>query len=368
MAKKNKKKKSKKRFSIIKMVLIILVIIIFVGAGASIGIITATVRSAPDIDPTNILSMLSESSVILDEEGNEIEVVQSTIDREIISLDNLPDHLKNAFIAIEDHRFEDHFGIDIRRIVGSMIHNIQARDLTAQGASTITQQLARNLYLDKDDSVLDAYERKLKEMYLAIELERALSKDQILEYYLKTIPLGQSSFGIQAASDTYFSKEAIDLNIAESALLAGVPKADTRYAPYTRVNVADATNIPTEDIVGYVNISGTRYACVYNQDAVDRQEIVLARMHDLGYIDDSEYESALNYNIKENLSPGQKSNTEITSYFTDYVRSEVIKDLVKEYGYTYEQAENIIFTGGLKIYSTIDMSIRSEERRVGKEC
>src|SRR6056297_4131407 len=302
MAKKNKKKKSKKRFSIIKMVLIILVIIIFVGAGATIGIITATVRSAPDIDPTNILSMLSESSVILDSQGNEIEVVQTTEDREIIGLGSLPEHLTDAFIAIEDHRFEDHVGIDLRRIVGSMIHNIQARDLTAQGTSTITQQLARNLYLSQDESVLAAYERKLKEMYLAIELERALSKDQILEYYLNTIPLGQSSFGIQAASYTYFSKDAVDLGIAESALLAGVPKADTKYAPFKRINAANSGDIPPDDIVGYVNISGTRYACVYNQDAVDRQEIVLARMHDLGYIDDSEYESALNYNIKENLS------------------------------------------------------------------
>ena len=358
MAKKNKKKKSKKRFSIIKMVLIILVIIIFVGAGATIGIITATVRSAPDIDPTNILSMLSESSVILDSQGNEIEVVQTTEDREIIGLGSLPEHLTDAFIAIEDHRFEDHVGIDLRRIVGSMIHNIQARDLTAQGASTITQQLARNLYLSQDESVLAAYERKLKEMYLAIELERALTKDQILEYYLNTIPLGQSSFGIQAASYTYFSKDAKDLNIAESALLAGVPKADTRYAPFTRVNVANIEGISQDNIVGYVSISGTKYACVYNQDSVDRQKTVLGRMHELGFINDFEYDTALNYDIRENLNPGQKSNTEITSYFSDYVKKKVIADLVEEYGYTYEQAENILFTGGLTIHSTVDMSIQ----------
>src|SRR6056297_629206 len=358
MAKKNKKKKSKKKFSIIKTVLIILVIILFVGAGATIGIITATVRSAPDIDPTNILSMLSESSVILDSQGNEIEVVQTAEDREIIGLGDLPEHLKDAFIAIEDHRFENHVGIDLRRIVGSMIHNIQARDLTSQGASTITQQLARNLYLSQDESVLDAYERKLKEMYLAIELERALTKDQILEYYLNTIPLGQSSFGIQAASYTYFSKDAKDLNIAESALLAGVPKADTRYAPFTRVNVANIEGISQDNIVGYVSISGTKYACVYNQDSVDRQKTVLGRMHELGFINDFEYHTALNYDIRENLNPGQKSNTEITSYFSDYVKKKVIADLVEEYGYTYEQAENILFTGGLTIHSTVDMSIQ----------
>ena len=361
MAKDNKKKKKskkKKRFSIIKIILILIVIVMFVGVGATIGIISATVRSAPEIDPTNILSMLSESSVILDSKGNELEVVQTTEDREIISLDDLPEHLKNAFIAIEDHRFEEHFGIDIRRIVGSMIHNIKVRDLTAQGASTITQQLARNLYLSQDESVLDAYERKLKEMYLAIEIERSLSKDQILEYYLNTIPLGQSSFGIQAASYTYFSKEAKDLNIAESALLAGVPKADTRYAPFKRVNVADTGNVPQEDIVGYVNISGTKYACVYNPDAVARQKTVLARMNELGYINDTEYETALNFDVKGNLNPGQKSNTEITSYFSDYVKDEVIEDLMDEYGYTYEQAENILFTGGLTIHSTIDMNIQ----------
>ena len=358
MTKKNKKKKNKKRFSIIKIILILIVIVVFVGAGATIGILTATVRSAPDIDPANILSMLSESSVILDSQGNEVEVVQTTEDREIITLDNIPEHLTNAFIAIEDHRFEDHIGIDIRRIVGSMIHNIQVRDLTAQGASTITQQLARNLYLSQDESVLAAYERKLKEMYLAIELERSLSKNQILEYYLNTIPLGQSSFGIQAASYTYFSKDAMDLNIAESALLAAIPKADTRYAPYKRLNVAETGDISQENIVGYVTISGTKYACIYNQDAVDRQQVVLARMHELGFINDSEYETALNYNIKENLNPGQKSNTEITSFFSDFVRDEVINDLVDEYGYTYEKAENILFTGGLTIHSTMDMNIQ----------
>jgi penicillin-binding protein 1A len=300
------------------------------------------------------MSMLSESSNIVDDKGNVIEIIQSTEDRKIISIEEMPEELTQAFIAIEDHRFEEHFGIDIRRIVGSTIHNIQVGDLRAQGASTITQQLVKNLYLSNDKS----FDRKFKEMYLAIEMERVLTKDQILEYYLNTIPLGQSSNGVQAAAFTYFSKDVSELTLAESALLAGIPRADSRYAPYTRVVTGNEGETDPEDIVGYVHVSGTRYTCIYNPTSVERQRVVLARMLDLEIITQSEYDDALAQDIRASLNPGQKQNTEISSYFTDYVKNQVARDLMEVYDYTYEQAENLLYTGGLTIYSTMDLEVQ----------
>ncbi|MGB4439207.1 MAG: biosynthetic peptidoglycan transglycosylase [Sedimentibacter sp.] len=152
------------------------------------------------------------------------------------------------FIAIEDHRFKNHFGIDIQRILSTLLHNFQVGDATAQGASTITQQLVKNLYLTNEKS----WDRKIKEIYLAVQLERKLSKGQILENYLNTIPLGQSSYGVQTAAYTYFSKDVSELTLAESALLAGAAKSTVSYAPFSRYNLDDLSEIPEENIVGYV--------------------------------------------------------------------------------------------------------------------
>lgn len=346
--------KKKRKFSLLRFILLLIVIGIFTVGGAVVGIVVASVRNAPEIDPTIILSMLSESSTIVDDKGNVIEMIQSTEDRKIISIEEMPDYLTDAFIAIEDHRFEEHPGIDIRRIVGSVIHNIQVGDLMAQGASTITQQLAKNLYLTNDKS----FDRKLKEAYLAIEMERKLTKDQILEYYLNTIPLGQSSNGVQAAAFTYFSKDVSELTLAEAALLAGIPKADSRYAAFNRVVTGNDTDVDPEDIVGYVYVSGTQYTCVYNPLSVERQHVVLSRMLELGRINQAEYNKAMAQDIRTSLKPGQKTNTEISSYFTDYVKNQVALDLMDEYGYTFEQAENLLYTGGFTIYSTMDLSIQ----------
>lgn len=348
------KKKKKRKFSLTRLIILIIVITLFAGVGAVIGIVAAAIRNAPEIDPRIILSLLTESSNLVDDKGNVIEIIQSTDDRKIVTLDDIPDYMEDAFISIEDHRFEEHFGIDLRRIAGSMLHNIKVGDLKAQGASTITQQLARNLYLSGEKK----YDRKIKEMYLAIEMERALTKEQILEYYLNTIPLGQSNNGVQAASFAYFSKDVGDLTIAEAALLAGVPKADSKYAPYKKIRTGDDTDIEVEDIVGYVYVAGTKYTCIYNELSVERQKTVLFRMHELGKITDTEYEEALEQDIRTSLNPGQKKSIEISSYFTDYVKNQVVEDLVTEYGYTYGEAESLLYTGGLTIYSTMDFDVQ----------
>jgi len=351
-----KKRRTKKKIKVVLRItlLVILLAMIIVG-GAVAGMVIGIVRSAPEIDPTNVLTTLTESSVLVDESGNVIEQIHDPNEnREIITLTDIPEYLQNAFIAIEDHRFKDHFGIDIQRIAGSFLHNVKVGDPTAQGASTITQQLVKNLYLTNEKS----WERKIKEIYLAIQVERKLSKDQILENYLNTIPLGQSSYGVQTAAYTYFSKNANELTLAESALLAGAAKSTVHYAPFNRYNLEDIYEIPEEDIVGYVYIGSIQYACVYNQNAIERQHVILNRMLDLGLITQEEYDSAMAEDMHVALNPGQTKIEGISSTPMDYVKEKVIEDLMTTQSMSYEEAESYLYKGGLTITTTIDIAMQ----------
>lgn len=352
--KKKSKKKTKLKIAFRIFLLVAFVAMIIVG-GSIIGMVIGIAKSAPEIDPTNVLTTLSESSVIVDESGNIIEQIHDPNEnREIIKLADMPKHLQNAFIAIEDQRFEEHPGIDIRRILGSLWHNVKVGDPTAQGASTITQQLVKNLYLTNEKS----WERKIKEMYLAIQVERKLSKEQILESYLNTIPLGQSSYGVQTAAYTYFSKEAKDLSLAESALLAGAAKSTVYYAPFNRYNLDDLADIPEEDIVGYVFIGSVQYACVYNENAIERQHVILNKMLELGFINQEEYDGAMAEDMRNALNPGQTKMEGISSTPMDYVKDKVIEDLMEAQNIDFEEAQNYLYKGGLTITSTIDINMQ----------
>lgn len=350
-----KKKNKRKRKIILRSILLVILVAIIVGGGAVAGMLFGIIKSAPKIDPTNVLNNLSESSVILDENGTVIEQIHDPNEnREIVKLSDIPENLQLAFIAIEDHRFRDHPGIDIQRILGSLLHNFKVGDATAQGASTITQQLVKNLYLTNEKS----WERKIKEMYLAIKIERILSKDQILENYLNTIPLGQSSYGVQTAAYTYFSKDVSELTLAESALLAGAAKSTVQYAPFNRYNLDDIADIPENDIVGYVFIGSVQYACVYNQDAIDRQHVILDRMLELGWISQEEHDSAKAEDMHLALHPGQTNIEGISSTSMDYVKQKVIEDLIKTQNISYEEAESYLYKGGLSITTTIDINMQ----------
>ncbi len=352
---KKKRRAKKKRKAVLKIALLLIFIAIIVVGGAVAGMVIGIVKSAPEIDPTNVLTTLTESSVIVDETGNVIEQIHDPNEnREIVKLNDIPLYLQNAFIAIEDHRFREHFGIDIERIAGSLLHNVKVGDPTAQGASTITQQLVKNLYLTNEKS----WERKIKEIYLAIKVDRILSKDQILENYLNTIPLGQSSYGVQTAAYTYFSKQASELTLAESTLLAGAAKSTVYYAPFNRYNLSDISEIPEENIVGYVYIGSVQYACVYNQNAIDRQHVILDRMLELGFISQEEHDSAMSEDMHVALNPGQTKIEGISSTSMDYVKEKVIEDLIQTQNISYEEAENYIYKGGLTITTTIDIAMQ----------
>ena len=349
-----KKKKRKKKKNGLKVFLLILLMIVVVGAGAVAGMVIAVAKEAPDIDPTNIESLLTQTSFILDESGNIIEKIQSKENeyRTIVKLDKMPKHLQDAFISIEDERFITHIGVDPKGIIKSTIDNVKAGHIV-RGASTITQQLARNLYLN-DEQKLD---RKIKEAYLALQIEKVLTKDQILEAYLNRIYLGQGAYGVQAAAQTYFSKNVDELTVAESALLAGIIKSPRKYSPYQTIKPEDF-NSDTQAEIGQIDILGEKYIAIYNAESVDRQKIVLGKMKELGKITDFEYNDALKQDIKESLKPGEKKITGISSYFTDFVKYQAINEMVNQLGYTREQAEEKLFTGGLKIYSTMDVNMQ----------
>lgn len=359
MSEDNKKKsdvtkKKKRKKNGLKIFLLILLMIAVIAIGAVAGMVIAIAKEAPDIDPTNIESLLTQTSFILDESGNVIEKIQSEKNeyRTIVKLDKMPKHLQDAFTSIEDERFKTHIGVDPKGIIKSTIDNVKAGRIV-RGASTITQQLARNLYLT-DEKKLD---RKIKEAYLALQIEKVLTKDQILEAYLNRIYLGQGAYGVQAAAQTYFSKNVDELTVAESALLAGIIKSPRKYSPYQTIKPEDF-NSDNQAEIGQIDILGEKYIAIYNAESVDRQKLVLGKMKELGKITDLEYNDALKQDIKESLKPGEKKITGISSYFTDFVKYQAINEMVSQLGYTREQAEEKLFTGGLKIYSTMDVNMQ----------
>jgi len=358
MTENNKKKTKSNRRKRLKTVLMIMFLIGVIGLGAVGGFALSIAKDAPEINPSNINSLLTQTSVILDQNGNLIEKIQTEEYRTVVSIDKIPKHLKDAFISIEDERFEKHIGVDVIGIIKSALDNLKAGEIV-RGGSTITQQLARNLYLTLDQN----WTRKIQEAYLALQIEKELTKDQILEAYLNRIFLGQGAYGVQEAAQTYFSKDVQDLTLAEAAVLAGIVQSPTRYALYQTIRPEDFDS-EKHTPVGELEILGEKYIAIYNQRAVDRQKVVLSKMLELGKITQEEYNTAINEDIKSKIKPGQKKVEGISSYFSDFVKSQVIEALMNDLGYTREQAESELYTGGLKIYTTMDLELQRKVENI----
>lgn len=335
---------------------IILLSLLFIGILFSgiIGVgVVEIIKEAPEIDPTTIISSLNQTSTIYDLEGNLVEKIQAEELRTVVSINKMPKYLLDAFVAIEDERFYEHPGVDIKGIGAAMIDNIKSGSL--RGGSTITQQLVKNVYLTNDVSIT----RKVKEAYLALQVEKVLTKDQILEAYLNRNYFGQNAYGVQEAARTYFSKDVEDLTLAESAMLAGIVKSTSNYQPYYRVKPDEFD--PSKDFkVGEIEVLGEKYICVFNEKSVSRQRVVLQKMLELGKITQEQYDEAIKQDMKTSIKPEQKKITDITSYFTDMVKNDVVDKLMELKGYTLEQAQDLLYTGGLSIYSTIDLKMQRQ--------
>lgn len=304
------------------------------------GVLRGLIASAPDISDVNIMP-LGNASFIYDSDGNELQKLTGAGGNRIsISIDEIPLNMQHAIVAIEDERFYEHNGIDPSGILRAAVVGITNGFHFTEGASTITQQLLKNnVFTDwMEENTLERFRRKFQEQYLALELEKYLTeqgqdaKSVILENYLNTINLGSGCYGVQTAAQTYFGKDAKDLNLSECAVLAAIPQAPTRYNP---------RNHPEN-----------------NQK---RRDKVLKNMLDQGYITQAEYEEALNDNVYERIQTQSQYEEKETpySYFNDEVISQVINDLIVQKGYTEIQAQNAVYSSGLRIYTTQDSWIQS---------
>jgi len=319
---------------------------------------TTVIGSSPKIDTGSIYSYLSESSTLYDDQGKLIDNVYMDDGNRInIDYDQMPQNLVNAVVSIEDKTFWKHNGFNVTRIFGAIKDSIVNRS-SISGTSTITQQLARNVYLAKTKSVR-SLNRKVAEAWYTVLLEKNLSKKQIMEAYLNTIYLGNNSYGVQAASKAYFSKDAGDLDLVECAALAAIPKSPDSYALVRNI---DNSTIESEAIkLKQKNIldKGDSYTLVYNGDTSDsRRQLVLALMKKQGYITASQYRSASRADLLGHMDVNSDKLDSYTSYFRDYVISQVIDDLHAE-GYSEAAARRMVYTGGLKIHTSLNTQAQS---------
>ena len=324
-----------------KALLICSISLVILVCALGLGMFNGILNSAPDISTIDVTPN-GYATVIYDCEGHEMtKLVGADSNRTYVTMDKIPKHLANAFVAIEDERFYEHNGIDIQGIMRAGVIAVASRNLS-QGASTITQQLIKNNvfvgWVD-ESSQMEKIRRKIQEQYLAVELEKIMSKEQILELYMNTINLGQNTLGVQAASLRYFNKPVYELTLSESAVIAGITQNPSKYNPIT-----------------------------HPEANAKRRSIVLKYMLEQGYIEDSEYEEALADDVYSRI---QTVNVEVAtnsvySYFVDEVIETAAEDLTEKYiaeGYTESQAQaqayNMLYSGGLSIYTTQDPQIQS---------
>lgn len=339
--KSNKKKKPKKKlniFGILARIIVVPVLIVaFAVGGASLGALLGVLN---DTQVLNIADVTPENytSLIYNPQGVEIDKLHGEENREYITLERMPDYVVKAAVAIEDERFYEHNGIDMRGVMRALVENIKTQSI-AQGASTLTQQLIKNEVLSSEQT----YIRKIKEMYMALNLEASLekqlgskeaAKDYILELYLNTMGLSHGLHGIEAASQYYFGKHAEELTLAEGASLVGITKNPSLYAPDT--NQVENKN---------------------------RQTLVLDKMLELNFITQYQYNEAIVEDIyskivSETYVVGEykKANH---NYFIEAMIDQIATDLMEQKNFSRTQAYNLIYSGGLKIHSTIDEEMQA---------
>lgn len=304
-----KRKKGISVLSIIKFsILSIIIFICFIFIGGIFVLLGVSSEMPQAVAPQPALT-----SYLLDSKGETFAQLHAGENRDPIKLSDVPLQMQYATIAVEDARFYEHIGIDVKGIVRAVVVDITTMS-KKEGASTITQQLAKNAFLNQEKT----WTRKIKEMLLAVQLERHYSKEQILEFYLNQIYYGNGASGIKMAARTFFGKNVSDLSLAECALLAGLPKSPTYYSPYTHL-----------------------------EEANERKNLVLNRMLEQGYITENQAEEAKNEKLV--IKSAQKGSNNLAPYFVDYILQEL-----EAIGFT----EKEIFTGGLHVYTTLDQTMQ----------
>lgn len=342
---KSRKKKRKKRP--VLYALFVAAFCLFVSGMLTVIIVGSSVLSYVNestegkkiVDLENYTSSQSQTSIMYAYDKNnkakELTRLHGEENRIWADYDQMPDNLINAFVSLEDKRFWDHSGVDWIRTIAVFVNP----KYSGQGGSTITQQLVKNLTDQKDVTFV----RKFNEILRALNLERYYSKKEIIEAYLNTVYLGAGAYGVETAAETYFGKEVSELSLIECATLAGITKAPYTLNPY------------------------------YDYDACkDRRDTCLWYMMDNGKITESQYNKAIKKKIKlaekkSSTENNQTDDTNILSWYEEYVVTQVIADLQREYGYEYNEAWQMVYYGGLSIYSAVDTDIQDWVEKVYKD-
>lgn len=340
-SKKRKRRRSRKKrnFSVNgkigKVALVVAVIIGFAIAGAGLGTIFGILQSTEMLNTSDVMPD-SYTSVIYDADGEAVDKLHGSENREYVKLSAITKNMQNAVVAIEDSRFYEHNGIDIKGIMRAMVANVKSMSFS-QGASTLTQQVIKNEVLTNEKSIT----RKVKEQYLAVSLENALEKQlgskeeakkYILELYLNTIALHHGLNGVEAASQYYFGKHASEITLAESACLAGITKNPSLYAPD-----------------------------VNEEESRKRQLTVLEKMLDQGMITQEQHDEAVAEDVFGHLVCKQSDDEEGNAkhnWFVEAAVQQIKADLVEHKNMSEAQASNLIYSGGLQIYTTMDSSMQ----------
>lgn len=333
--------------SVIRLILriVMTVLLVFLCTGMLLACIFAyyvknNLNTELDISLSDMKVSLSSTIWYTDANGENKELVTlSSLENRIwVDYDNIPKNMEHALVAIEDKRFYDHHGVDWYRTVGAFANMF----LTMQndfGGSTLTQQLIKNL-TQKDDVTV---QRKLQEIFKALEFEKTYTKEEIVEWYLNYVYFGQGCYGVQAASQTYFGKNVWDLSLAECASIVGITNNPSRYDPFSAAMIEDKE---TGEMLS------TRQ---WNKR---RQETILYEMYDQGYISYGEYKAAVAEELHFVRAQGEANTQEIYSYYVEAVIDDVLQDLMDSKNIDIKAARQLLYQGGYQVYTCLDKDIQ----------
>lgn len=330
--------RDKKKGHLGRNILIIFLLCILAAIGSGVGYTAWVIHeNAEYIYPSEIYSLVNQRSTLYDGEGKKIENLSfSGGNRDIVSYEDMPQTLINAIVSIEDKTFWKHHGFNIIRMIGAVKERLTGGG-QIRGTSTLTQQLARNVYL-ADTKSERTMERKIVEGWYAWQIEKTLTKEQILEAYLNTVYFGFDSYGVEAAADNYFSKHTKDLSEEECVALAAIPQSPDTYA-----------------LVRYTQSGDTEY----NGDATeDRRKLVLSLMQEEGYITAEQRAAIEADDLKGHIKVREKKLDSGEAYYIDYAIQQITEDLAQELGTSNQKARQLIYTKGYSIYTCLDPSVQ----------
>ncbi len=325
---------SKLNIAVFRIAILVVVAVGIFGVMAGFGAFNAIIDSVP---PVSILKLQVKgySSTAYYADGTVSQIFAGAqSNRVYVTKDQIPEMVQRCFVAIEDERFYDHGGIDIRTILRSGYSAITSPDENV-GGSTITQQLIKNMVFagGQESNYIDKVMRKIQEQYLAIQVENVLTKDQIFEYYVNFLNFGNGAYGIETAAESYFGKKVDELTLSEAAVLAPIALSPTRQNPITHPEI----------------------------NAV-RREKCLKKMYELGYCTKEECQEALADDVYTRIAARANEEKPIIgtySYFSDELVEQVVEDFQTKLGYTYDEAQEMLYSGGISIYTTQDPQIQA---------